>query len=88
MIVYSYGAPVLTKDIPIGGVLLTEEIQRTMGVSYEEAEDLKINGDDNVGCDSEKLAKIIASSVLAGELSLISALASNELISAHLKLNR
>ena len=49
---------------------------------------LQINGDDTVGCDSEKLAKIIASSVLAGELSLISALSSNELISAHLKLNR
>lgn len=47
VIVYKNGAPVLTKEIPIGGVLLTEEIQRTMGVSYEEAEDLKIHGDDN-----------------------------------------
>ncbi len=47
IIVYKNGAPVLTKEIPIGGVLLTEEIQRSMGVSYEEAEDLKINGDDN-----------------------------------------
>ncbi len=55
VIVYSYGAPVLTKDIPIGGVLLTEEIQRTMGVSYEEAEDLKINGDDNGNIPEEIL---------------------------------
>jgi type IV pilus assembly protein PilM len=47
VIVYKNGAPVLTKEIGIGGVLLTEEIQRTMGVSYEEAEDLKINGDEN-----------------------------------------
>lgn len=46
VIVYKNGAPVLTKEISIGGVLLTEEIQRAMGVSYAEAEDLKIHGDD------------------------------------------
>ncbi len=47
VILYKNNGPILTKEIPIGGVLLTEEIQRTMGVSYEEAEDLKINGDEN-----------------------------------------
>lgn len=47
VIIYKNDAPVLTKEVPIGGVLLTEEIQRTMGVNYEEAEDLKIHGDDN-----------------------------------------
>ena len=47
VIVYKNGGPLLTKEINIGGVLVTEEIQRTMGVSYEEAEDLKINGDEN-----------------------------------------
>ena len=47
VIVYKNGAPVLTKEIAIGGVLLTEQIQRQMGVNYEEAEDLKIHGDDN-----------------------------------------
>lgn len=47
VVVYKNGGPILSKEIGIGGVLLTEEIQRTMGVSYEEAEDLKIHGDDN-----------------------------------------
>ena len=60
VIVYINGGPTLTKDIPIGGVLLTEEIQRTMGVSYEEAEDLKINGDDN-GNIPEEILEILES---------------------------
>lgn len=55
VIVYKNGAPILTKEISIGGVLLTEEIQRTMGVSYEEAEDLKIHGDDNGNLPEEIL---------------------------------
>lgn len=38
--------------------------------------------------NSSKLARIIASTVLAGELSLMSALSSGHLISSHLKLNR
>ncbi len=45
VIIYRSGAPLFCKEIPIGGVLVTEEIQRQMGVSYSEAEDLKINGD-------------------------------------------
>jgi type IV pilus assembly protein PilM len=55
VIVYKNNAPILTKEIGIGGVLLTEEIQRTMGVSYEEAEDLKIHGDDNGNLPEEIL---------------------------------
>ncbi len=47
LMVYRNGGPILTKEVNIGGVLITEEIQRSMGVSYEEAEDLKVNGDDN-----------------------------------------
>ncbi|MAZ48778.1 MAG: hypothetical protein CME65_09450 [Halobacteriovoraceae bacterium] len=47
LMVYRGGGPILTKEINLGGVLITEEIQRSMGVSYEEAEDLKVNGDDN-----------------------------------------
>lgn len=47
IIVYKNSGPVLTRELNIGGVLVTEEIQRTMGVSYEEAENLKIYGDDN-----------------------------------------
>lgn len=40
------------------------------------------------GNNAKQLASIIASSVLAGELSLNAALASNNLISAHMSLNR
>lgn len=46
IIVYKRGAPIFTKEIPVGGGLITEEIQRQMGVSYEEAEDLKTTVDD------------------------------------------
>ena len=49
---------------------------------------LNINGNLDIGEDSINLAKIIASTVLAGELSLMSALANNDLVSAHLKYNR
>jgi len=47
LLVYRGGGPVLTKEVNVGGVLITEEIQRIMGVSYEEAEDLKTHGDEN-----------------------------------------
>ena len=40
------------------------------------------------GKNARKLAKIIASAVLAGELSLLSALSNNEHMVAHMKLNR
>ena len=42
----------------------------------------------NYGKNAHKLAKIIASGVLAGELSLMSALSKNELMIAHMMLNR
>lgn len=47
VVVYRNSGPILTKEISMGGVLVTEEIQRSMGVSYAEAEDLKVNGDEN-----------------------------------------
>jgi len=40
------------------------------------------------GENSCKLAQIICSTVLAGELSLMSALATNDLVHSHLRLNR
>lgn len=40
------------------------------------------------GENAQQLARIIASTVLAGEISLMAALASNHLVSAHMKLNR
>lgn len=40
------------------------------------------------GKNSTKLAQIVCSTVLAGELSLLSALASGDLVKSHLTLNR
>jgi hydroxymethylglutaryl-CoA reductase (NADPH) len=40
------------------------------------------------GANSQRLARIIAASVMAGELSLMSALAAGHLIQAHMKHNR
>lgn len=40
------------------------------------------------GANARRLARIICAAVMAGELSLMSALAANQLISAHMKLNR
>jgi hydroxymethylglutaryl-CoA reductase (NADPH) len=40
------------------------------------------------GENAQRLARVIASTVMAGELSLMSALSSGHLISSHLKLNR
>lgn len=47
IVVYKRSGPIFTKEIPVGGGLITEEIQRQMGVSYEEAENLKITEDEN-----------------------------------------
>lgn len=41
LIVYSNDGVSFTKEIGYGGLMITEEIQRRMGVTYEEAEDLK-----------------------------------------------
>jgi len=40
------------------------------------------------GKNAQQLARIVCGTVLAGELSLLSALASNHLVKSHLKLNR
>ena len=43
--IYKNGILVFFKEINIGGLTITEEIQRQMGVNYNEAESLKIYGD-------------------------------------------
>lgn len=43
---------------------------------------------DSPGANSQQLAKIICSAVLAGELSLMSALAAGHLVNSHMKYNR
>jgi len=55
IIVYKRGGPIFTKEIAVGGGLITEEIQRQMGVSYEEAEDLKTSVDDKGNLPEEIL---------------------------------
>jgi len=45
-------------------------------------------GGDPVGSNSDGLAEVIAAGALAGELSLVSALASRHLSSAHEELGR
>ena len=55
IIVYRRGGPIFTKELPIGGGLITEEIQRQMGVSYEEAEDLKTTTDEKGNLPEEIL---------------------------------
>jgi type IV pilus assembly protein PilM len=62
VVVYKRGGPIFTKEIPVGGSLITEEIQRQMGVSYEEAEDLKTTPDHN-GNLPEEVMNIINAQV-------------------------
>lgn len=43
--IYKGGVLAFFKEVNIGGLTITEEIQRQMGVNYKEAESLKITGD-------------------------------------------
>jgi len=56
--IYKGGKIMFTKEVNVGGVMITEEIQRQMGVNYYEAEDLKITGDEN-GNLPEEILEII-----------------------------
>lgn len=67
IIIYRNRAPIFTKELPVGCSLITEEIQRQMSVSYEEAEDLKISQDENGNLPEEILA--IIRSQLDGQIS-------------------
>lgn len=60
IIVHRNGGPIFTKELPMGGSLITEEIQRQMAVSYEEAEDLKTS-QDGAGNLPEEVLSIIQS---------------------------
>lgn len=46
--VISNGMTTFTRDISMGGSMLTEEIQKQLNVSYEEAEHYKTGGHENV----------------------------------------
>lgn len=56
--IYKNGILVFTKEIGIGGLTITEEIQRQMGVNYMEAESLKTAGDGS-GNIPEEIVEII-----------------------------
>ena len=62
LIIYKAGSLTFSKEMNIGGGLITEEIQRQMGVSYHEAEDLKRMGDEN-GNIPEEILNIINQSL-------------------------
>lgn len=57
-IIYKGGMMVFSKEVEVGGGDITEEIQRQMGLNYQEAEDLKIHGDPN-GNLPEEILEII-----------------------------
>ena len=57
-LIYKNRAMVFSKQIPTGGLTITEEIQRQMGVNYLEAESLKIFGDGN-GNVPEEIVEIV-----------------------------
>ncbi len=56
--IYKNGILVFFKEINIGGLTITEEIQRQMGVNYNEAESLKIYGDGS-GNIPEEIVELI-----------------------------
>lgn len=57
-LIYKNNVLVFFKEINIGGLTITEEIQRQMGVNYNEAESLKIHGDGS-GNIPEEILEII-----------------------------
>src|SRR5205823_6202041 len=70
--IISNGITVFTRDVTIGGNQFTEEIQKQLNVSYEEAEALKIGGgrgdsDSVVPQDVERVMGQVAEQV-AGEI--------------------
>jgi type IV pilus assembly protein PilM len=67
ILIYRNGGPIFTKELIGGGSFITEEIQRQMAVSYEEAEDLKTTLDDNGNLPEEVLSIIQAQ--LQGQIS-------------------
>lgn len=52
IVVVAKRMPTFTRDITIGGNQFTEEIQKQLNLSYDEAEDLKLGGDAGVDADS------------------------------------
>ena len=67
--VISNGITTFTRDISMGGSMLTEEIQKQLNVSYEEAEHYKTGGHENVSSSAifrevMKLAERVAEALV------------------------
>lgn len=63
------GVTTFTRSVPMGGNQFTEEIQRSLNVSFQDAEDLKM-GKTVEGAETDDLAEVIdtASNSLVGEI--------------------
>ncbi len=57
------GASIFTRDIQAGGNLLSEELQKRLGISSDDAERAKIGARDLPDVDSSMLDDILASSI-------------------------
>jgi type IV pilus assembly protein PilM len=68
--IVSRGASAFTRDIANGGNYITEQIQRQLGVQFEEAEDLKCSSASNGAAGSAQVGPIIDSvcDSIAGEI--------------------
>lgn len=71
--IVSRGVTAFTRDVTVGGNLITEEIQKDLGISYEEAEALKIGGRAGEDADAiipHEVERVIAqvSGQIAGEI--------------------
>lgn len=62
IVVYKFDGPIYSKELMMGGGIITEEIQRQMGLNYEDAENLKCYGDDS-GNLPEEIMVIINSAL-------------------------
>lgn len=67
MVVVQDGVPVFTKDTVLGGRNLTSEIQKHLNLSYDDAESLKVGGQENIPQEVSDLMTIMAENI-AGEI--------------------
>jgi type IV pilus assembly protein PilM len=58
VVVYKFDGPIYTKELMMGGSIITEEIQRQMGLNYDDAENLKCYGDESGNLPEEILVII------------------------------
>lgn len=62
------GVTAFTRDVNTGGVVFTDELKRQLGVSQEEAEQLKVTADEDQDSDVNQVLQVTAEQ-MAGEFS-------------------